>query len=44
MTKIKCQQIEDSKKGVRIRIVKAPLVNSQELRTVLLRRAKALVI
>lgn len=47
MTKIKCQKIrsasEDSSK-VRVRIIKAPIVNSIDLRNVITARARALVL
>jgi len=43
--KIKCQTKEELKsEEVRVRIIKAPLVNSTDLRSVLLSRAKALVV
>jgi hypothetical protein len=43
--KIKCQTKEELKsEEVRVRIIKAPLVSQAELRSVLLSRAKALVV
>jgi len=42
--KIKCQSGKADRKSVRVRVIKAPLVNTDELRTIVLARAKALVI
>ena len=43
--KIKCQTIEELKsREVRVRIVRAPLVEGKDLRNILVARARALVV
>jgi hypothetical protein len=43
MTKIKCSKNPDNRK-LRVRIIKAPLVDTTELKRIVLARAKALVL
>ena len=42
--KIKCEHYGDEAKKLRVRIVRPPLVNTEELRNVILARARALVL
>ena len=43
--KVACQSNKENQVAkIRVRIIKAPLVNSDELRSVILARAKALVL
>ncbi len=42
--KIYCQTKTQTKKKIRVKIIKAPLVNSADLKRVILSRAKAVIL
>lgn len=45
MTKVECKtKIKNSKEQIRVRIIKAPIVNSEELQGLVLARNNALVL